>query len=47
MTAYLIRRLVLIIPTMFLVTVLVFCLVRFIPGSSLDQMVMQMSEYSE
>ncbi len=47
MTAYLIRRLILIVPTMFLVTVLVFCLVRFIPGSALDQMVNQMAEYSE
>ena len=47
MTAYAIRRLVLIIPTLILVTLIVFMLVRFIPGTALDQMVMQMSEYSE
>jgi peptide/nickel transport system permease protein len=47
MTAYAIRRLILIIPTMFLVTVIVFLLVRFVPGSALDQMVLEMSQYSE
>jgi len=47
MRAYAIRRLVLIIPTLILVTIIVFLLVRFIPGSALDQMVLQMAEYSE
>jgi len=47
MTSYAIRRLILIIPTLILVTLIVFMLVRFIPGTALDQMVMQMSEYSE
>jgi len=38
MRAYLIRRILLIIPTLFLVTVIVFMLVRFIPGDVLDLM---------
>ena len=36
MTAYLVRRLLLIIPTLFVVTVLVFLSVRFIPGDVID-----------
>lgn len=43
MRAYVIRRLLLIIPTLFLVTVLVFLTVRFIPGSVIDLMVAEMS----
>jgi len=39
MRAYLIRRLLLIIPTLFIVTVIVFMLVRFIPGDVLELMV--------
>ena len=39
MRAYIIRRLVLIIPTLFLVTILVFLLVRFIPGDVINLMV--------
>jgi len=39
MTAYIIRRLLLIIPTMFLVTVIVFVGMRFIPGDVIDQIV--------
>jgi len=39
-----IRRLLLIIPTIFLVTVIVFCTLRFIPGDVLDLMVAEMSE---
>ncbi len=42
MRAYLIRRLLLIIPTLFIVTVIVFLTVRFVPGSVLDLMVAQM-----
>jgi peptide/nickel transport system permease protein len=38
MREYLIRRLVLIIPTLFVVTVLVFGMMRFIPGSVLQMM---------
>ena len=43
MIAYVIRRLLLIIPTLLLVTVIVFFLVRFIPGSIIDLMVAEMS----
>ncbi len=46
MTGYLVRRLLLIIPTLFVVTVLVFCLARFIPGSVIDRMVSEMAGYS-
>jgi len=38
MRAYIIRRLLLIIPTMFLVTIVVFLTVRLVPGSVIDQM---------
>ncbi len=38
MRAYLIRRLLLVIPTLFLVTIFVFLLVRFIPGNVIDLM---------
>jgi peptide/nickel transport system permease protein len=44
MTGYLIRRLLLIIPTLLLVTIIVFCTIRFIPGTAIDQMVAQMQE---
>ncbi len=43
MRAYIIRRLLLIIPTLFLVTILVFLTVRFIPGNVIDLMVAEMS----
>lgn len=43
MGTYIIRRLLLLIPTLFMVTLLVFMLVRFIPGSVLDLMVSDMS----
>ena len=43
MRAYVIRRLLLIVPTLFLVTILVFMTVRFIPGSVIDLMVAEMS----
>ena len=43
MRSYVIRRLLLIIPTLFLVTLLVFLTVRFIPGSVIDLMVAEMS----
>ena len=42
MRAYIIRRLLLIIPTLFLLTVLVFLSVRFIPGDVIDVMVAEM-----
>jgi len=40
--AYILRRLLLMIPTFILVTVTVFCVVRFIPGSVIDQMLAEM-----
>ncbi len=39
MQAYIIRRVLLIIPTLIIVTILVFLVVRFVPGSVLDLMV--------
>ena len=38
MRAYLIRRILLIIPTLFILSVLVFLSVRFIPGDTIDAM---------
>ena len=38
MTAYVIRRIMLLIPTLFLVTIIVFLLVRLIPGNVVDLM---------
>jgi len=46
MRAYIIRRVLLIIPTMFLVTVIVFCSIRLIPGSVVDLMVSEMGAES-
>ena len=42
MQAYIIRRLLLMIPTFLVVTITVFFLIRFVPGSIIDQMVQQM-----
>jgi peptide/nickel transport system permease protein len=42
MRTYIIRRLLLMIPTMFVVTVVVFLMVRFIPGDIVDLMMFQM-----
>jgi len=47
MRAYLIRRLLLIIPTVFIVTVLVFLTSRFIPGDVIDMMVSEMASLAE
>ncbi len=47
MRAYIIRRLLLIIPTLFILTILVFLSVRFIPGDVIDAMVMKMEWYGE
>ena len=41
MRAYIIRRLLLIIPTLFILTILVFLSVRFIPGDVVDAMVIK------
>ena len=44
MRAYIIRRLLLIVPTVFILTILVFLLVRFLPGDVIDLMEAQMKE---
>lgn len=46
MRAYLLRRVLLAVPTLFLVTVSVFLLIRMIPGSVIDLMVVQMADKS-
>jgi peptide/nickel transport system permease protein len=43
MRAYVIRRLLLLVPTLIMVSILVFMVVRFIPGSVIDLMVAEMS----
>ena len=45
MRAYIIRRLLLVIPTLFILTVLVFLSVRFIPGDVIDAMVGDMMKW--
>ncbi len=42
MKAYIIRRLLLVIPTLFLLSILVFLSVRFIPGDVIDAMLSEM-----
>ena len=42
MRAYMIRRFLLIIPTLFILTILVFLSVRFLPGDAVDVMVMRL-----
>ena len=44
MRAYIIRRLLLIIPTLFILSIIVFLSVRFIPGDVIDVMVGTVSE---
>ena len=39
MTAYIVRRLALLVPTLLLVTILVFLLIRIVPGNVIDMMV--------
>ena len=45
MRAYIIRRLLLIIPTVFILTVLVFLSVRFIPGDTIDLIAARMQSF--
>ena len=45
MKAYVIRRLLLIIPTLLILTVIVFLTVRFIPGDAIDAMVLRLELY--
>ena len=42
MRAYIIRRLLLVVPTLFILTVLVFLSVRFIPGDAIDVLVLEL-----
>jgi peptide/nickel transport system permease protein len=44
MRAYVIRRLLLSVPTLLLVTLIVFMTVRFIPGDVIEMMMAQMQE---
>ena len=44
MRAYIIRRLLLIIPTLFILTILVFLSVRFLPGDIIDKMMVDAGE---
>lgn len=44
MTAYIIRRLLLIIPTVFIMSTIIFFAVRFIPGDIVDIMISEMGE---
>ena len=46
MKAYLIRRLLLIIPTLWILTIIVFLAVRFLPGDVVDAMVAEMESWS-
>ena len=45
MRAYIIRRVLLLIPTLFILTILVFLSVRFIPGDVVDLIVGRMEWY--
>ena len=45
MRAYIIRRVLLIIPTLFILSLLVFLSVRFIPGDTIDAMMANMADY--
>lgn len=44
MRNYIIRRVLLLIPTLFIVTIILFCAVRFIPGNVVELMASQMGE---
>ena len=44
MRAYIIRRLLLIIPTLFILSILVFLSVRFLPGDIIDLIEARMQE---
>ncbi len=44
MRAYIIRRVLLAIPTLFIVTVIIFLLIRLVPGTAVDAMIATMAE---
>ncbi|MBA7593206.1 hypothetical protein ES703_00124 [subsurface metagenome] len=43
MRIYIIRRVLLMIPTLFIVTVIIFILIRLVPGTAVDAMVAMMA----
>ncbi len=47
MRGYLVRRFILLIPTLFIVTIMVFLVVRFVPGNVIDMMAAEMSNLGE
>ena len=47
MRAYIIRRLLLVIPTLFILTIIVFLAVRFIPGDAIDAMAARLEELTD
>lgn len=47
MRAYLIRRLIIVIPTLVIITLLIFVLMRLVPGDIVDDMVFRMEEAGE
>ena len=44
MLTYLARRLLLTVPTLFIVTVIVFVMIRLVPGDAVDAMAMRLSQ---
>ena len=46
MRTYVIRRLLLVVPTLFLVTIIVFAVVRMIPGDVIDAMMSELAQLS-
>ena len=44
MRAYLIRRLLLVIPTVFIITLIIFFLMRLVPGDIVDDLIWRMEE---
>jgi peptide/nickel transport system permease protein len=47
MRAYIIRRLLIVIPTVFIITVIIFLLMRLIPGDIVDDMIFRMEQAGE
>ena len=45
MSAYIIRRLLLAIPTLFLVSLIIFVMIRLLPGDAVDALVAEMAEF--
>ena len=47
MLTYIARRLLLTIPTLFIVTVIVFVLIRLVPGDAVDAMALRLSQQGQ